>query len=111
MNEFTHVKIEIFIPRDYVDRLREALASVGVGRIGNYDHCCSITEVRGYWRPLTGAHPFMGELHQVEEGAECKVEANCQRELVKEVIAAIKKVHPYEEPVINIIPLVNNLFE
>ena len=27
------------------------------------------------------------------------------RERVKEPLAAVKKIHPYEEPVINVIPL------
>jgi len=111
MDAFTTVKIEIFIPADYVDRLREAVAAAGAGKIGNYDHCSSISDVRGYWRPLTGANPFLGELEKVEKGTECKVEVNCEREFVKAVLAAIKQVHPYEEPVINLIPLVNHLFE
>lgn len=111
MNDFQSVKIEIFIPPEYIDSLRNALAAVGAGKIGNYDHCCSITEVRGYWRPLKGAQPFLGEVDQVEEGVECKVEVNCSRELVKDAIVIIKHVHPYEQPVINIIPLINNQFE
>lgn len=35
---------------------------------------------------------------------------NCKRELVKDAIRAIKSVHPYEEPLINIILLANHLF-
>ena len=111
MDKITNVKIEVFIPTDYVDGLRYALAAIGVGKIGNYDHCCSITDVRGYWRPLLGASPFSGEINRVEEGTECKVEVNCPRELVKEALQKIREVHPYEEPVINIIPLINNLFD
>jgi hypothetical protein len=110
MNDITHFKLEIFIPADRVDALREALGRVGAGQIGNYDRCCSVMEVRGYWRPLEGAKPFQGEVGQVETGTECKVEVNCPRELVRETIKAIRAVHPYEEPVINILPLANHLF-
>jgi hypothetical protein len=39
------------------------------------------------------------------------VEVNCARELVKDALKAIRAVHPYEEPVINIILLANRLFE
>ncbi len=111
MNEFRQVKIEIFIPAEYVDALREALAAAGAGEIGNYDHCCSVMDVRGYWRPLEGADPFQGKVGQVEQGAECKVEVNCRRERVEAALKAIRAVHPYEQPVVNVIPLVNHLFE
>ncbi|AJD32028.1 hypothetical protein AAGC94_05065 [Clostridium sporogenes] len=39
-----------------------------------------------------------------------KVEFCCTKEVLKNTITAIKKVHPYEIPVINIIPILN-LFE
>lgn len=105
---FSRVKIEIFIPEEHVDVLREALASSGAGVIGNYDHCSSVTQVRGYWRPLAGAKPFDGIIGEVSEGHECKVEVNCPREIVRQVVKAIRKVHPYEEPLINIIPLMDD---
>jgi hypothetical protein len=111
MDSVPQFKLEIFIPSTHVDALREALAEAGAGRIGDYDHCCSVMDVHGYWRPLDGAKPYQGEVGQVEMGKECKVEVNCPRELVQDVLKAIRRVHPYEEPVINIIPLANFLFE
>lgn len=36
---------------------------------------------------------------------ELKVEVTCQTERVEATVAAIRAVHPYEEPVINVIPL------
>jgi hypothetical protein len=111
MNDFSEVKLEIFIPATHVEALRLALGQVGAGRIGNYDHCCSVTEVRGYWRPLDGADPYQGEIGKIEQGSECKVEVNCRRELVAAALAAVRRVHPYEEPLINIIPLANSSFE
>jgi len=44
-------------------------------------------------------------------GLECKLEIRCKREYVKSAINVIKEIHPYEEPLINIIPIVNELFE
>jgi len=107
--EFTRVKLEIFIPETHVDGLREALAKAGAGVIGNYDHCCSIMPVKGYWRPLAGADPYNGTVGEISEGHEYKVEVNCPREILPQVIKSIRAVHPYEEPLINIIPLVDEL--
>ncbi|PJI10333.1 MULTISPECIES: YqfO family protein [Clostridium] len=108
MREF---KIEIYIPKGYVKKLGDELSKVNVGKIGNYDHCMSINKVQGYWRPLEGADPFDGEVGKLCKGEECKVEVRCKREYVEAAMKIIRKVHPYEEPVINVIPLLNELFE
>ncbi len=78
---------------------------------GNYDNVISITNVRGYWRPLEGSNPFIGKVGKVCEGQECKIEIRCKKEYVRNAIKVIKKIHPYEEPLINIIPIINELFE
>mgnify|MGYP000913127871 CR=1 FL=1 len=104
------VKIEIFIPDDCMDALAEALHGAGAGRIGNYDHCMSIINVTGTWRPLEEAKPFLGEVGKICRGSELKVEVNCAAENVPAALQAIRQVHPYEEPVINITPLLNHLF-
>jgi hypothetical protein len=110
MQNFTDVKLEIFVPQDYALKLADALSEVGVGVIGNYDHCVVLTPVRGFFRPREGANPFEGKVGELSEVAEYKVEVNCRRELVKDAIEIIKRVHPYEEPLINVIPLANHLF-
>jgi len=111
MQNFTDVKLEIFTPLEYVVPIRDALAKIGAGVIGNYDHCVALHPIQGYYRPLDGATPFEGEIGAVNEGIEYKVEVNCKRELVKDAIQSIKAIHPYEEPLINIIPLANHLFD
>lgn len=109
--EFEKVKIEIFVPEEYIIKLRQELNKVNACTVGDYDNVMSISNVRGYWRPLEGSNPFNGEIGKVCEGEECKVELVCKSEYVKNAIKIIKEIHPYEEPVINIIPIVNELFE
>ena len=111
MEKFTDVKLEIFVPQDYAFNIRDELAKVGVGDIGNYDHCVAMVPVRGFFRPLPGSNPFDGEIGEIREVEEYKVEVNCRRELVNEALKAIRRVHPYEEPLVNVIPLANHLFE
>lgn len=109
--EIKEVKIEIFIPEEFIVKLRDELNKVKAGRIGNYDNCMSVTNVKGYFRPLEEASPYSGEVGEVHEGDEAKVEVRCKKEYVKDAIEVIRKVHPYEEPVFNIIPILNDLFE
>ena len=111
MENFTDVKLEIFVPPEYALKIRDQLAKIGVGRIGNYDHCVAIYPVQGYYRPLPGADPFDGEIGKISETLEHKIEVNCKRELVNEAIKVIKSAHPYEEPLVNVIPLANHLFD
>ena len=110
MDKFTDVKLEIFVPQEHAVQLGDELAKIGVGVIGNYDHCVALTAVRGFYRPLPGSNPFEGEEGKISEVAEYKIEVNCRRQLVKEAIKVIRSVHPYEEPLINVIPLANHLF-
>lgn len=111
METFTDVKLEIFAPQEYALKIRDALAKIGVGQIGSYDHCVAISPVQGYYRPLPGADPFDGQIGKISATAEQKIEVNCKRELVNEAVKVIRSIHPYEEPLINVIPLANHLFD
>ena len=98
-------KLEIFIPETHFRALQKALQDVDAGHIGKYDSCLAYSRVIGTWRPLDGTKPYIGEQGEISEEPEIKVEVTIKSECLDETIAAIKKVHPYEEPVINIIPL------
>lgn len=98
-------KLEIFIPETHFSKLRDALQSVDAGHIGNYDCCLSYSKVIGMWRPLAGTAPFIGKENEISEEEELKVEVNVREDILDETLKAIKTVHPYEEPVINVIEL------
>jgi hypothetical protein len=98
-------KLEIFIPETHFADLRKALQRVDAGHIGNYDCCLSYSRVIGTWRPLPGTDPFIGRENEISEEEELKVEVTVKDERLEETLAAIKTIHPYEEPVINVIEL------
>ena len=79
-------------------------------RCRNYDSCMSSSEVTGYWRPLEGCNPYIGNEGEISKEPEIKVEVTVFTEAVDRTIEAIKKVHPYEEPVINAIPILRTSF-
>lgn len=105
MAETDLYKIEIFIPAPYVEALLDALAAAGAGRVGPYERCASVTAVRGTWRPLPGAQPFQGEIGKTEWADEARVEMNCPRDRLAEAVAAARRAHPYEQPLINLVAL------
>ena len=101
------VKIESFIPEEFVSTLRDELNKVGVLTIGGYDYCMAVSMVKGSWRPLEGTNPYMGSTGEICEAEEAKIEFSCKYEIYKIAVDTIKKVHPYEKPVINVMPLLN----
>ena len=103
--EKSHVKMEIFIPETHLDELRKALREVGAGRMGAYDSCMAYSRVTGSWRPLAGANPYLGTIGEVEEAPELKVEVMVEAARADETVEAIKRVHPYEEAAIYVLPL------
>jgi hypothetical protein len=98
-------KLEIYIPESHFKELQRALQSVDAGHIGNYDCCLSYSRVIGTWRPLPGTDPLIGEEGVISEEEELTVEVTVTGSRLDETIVAIKEVHPYEEPVINVIEL------
>lgn len=109
--EFEEVKIEIYVPNEFIIPLRDGLNSIGACKVGNYDNCISVTQVSGYWRPLDGAKPYDGKVGEISAGEECKMEVRCKKEYIQQAIYVIKKIHPYEEVTFNIIPIVNHLYK
>ncbi len=111
INDFSEVKIEVYLPAEHLEALRLALVHVNAGVIGNYDNVFSTTEVTGHWRPLEGAHPFQGKPGEIEIAPEIKLEVNCHRKHVSAALQAIRTAHPYEEPLVRVIPILNQFFE
>lgn len=103
--EFEYCKMEIFVPRSHFEALRAALQHMDAGHIGKYDSCLSYSEVTGCWRPLPGSDPYLGAENLLCSQPELKVEVLCKTQRVEETLRAIRAVHPYEVPVIHVIPL------
>ncbi len=104
---FKFVKIVVFVPVTHADKLRKALAEAGAGQIGNYDSCSFSSKGIGRFRPLKGSKPFLGGTDKIEEVDEERIEVICRQDDQAKIIDAIKKAHPYEEPAIDIYPLLN----
>ncbi len=98
-------KLEIFIPPEYLRGLQDLLRELDAGHIGKYDSCIAYHEVTGTWRPLENTNPFKGKLREISQELEIKVEVTCKIANLDEIVRAIKIFHPYEEPVINAIPI------
>lgn len=110
--DITRVKIIVTIPVENVNEVRNAIFDAGAGIIGNYTDCSMSTKCIGTFKPNDDANPYIGKNNNLEFVEEEKLEVVCDVNLVKKVITRLREVHPYEEPAIDIIPLLDeNLFE
>jgi len=98
-------KLVVFVPREALARVRDALFAAGAGRIGNYERCCWYTEGTGTFLGGKGTEPSVGEAGREERVAELRLETVFPEELRDEVIAALREAHPYEEPAFDVYEL------
>lgn len=103
------MKIAVFTPLSHADKIRRVLAEAGTGFVGNYDSCSFSSKGIGRYRGLEGTDPYIGEPGKLEEVEEERIEVLCLFEKMDKVIEAVKKAHPYEEPAIDVYPILNRI--
>lgn len=92
-----YFKLETYVPENFADAVKDALAAAGAGKLGDYDHCFWQTAGTGEFRPLRTAHPFIGSAGGgLEKVREIKLETICPADRRREIVAALKAAHPYE---------------
>ena len=99
--------IVVTVPPEKADDVLHALAEAGAGAIGSYTHCSFVMSGEGRFKPQDGADPYSGMKGEVNYMPEVRIETFCAREQGRMVVAAIRAAHPYEEPVIHLIPLLD----
>ncbi len=99
------VKLVIYTPLTHADAVRSALGEAGAGRIGNYSFCSFSSHGVGRFLPNEQANPAIGEIGKFEAVEEERIEVVCAKDIVADVVEAVRVVHPYEEMAYDIYPL------
>ena len=100
-------KLEVYVPNDYSEKVKNALFEAGAGNIGFYDECSFSISGTGTFRPMEGSKPFSGELNVRENVYEEMISVIFENFKQQQIIAAMKSAHPYEEVAYQIIKLEN----
>jgi len=100
-------KVVVFVPHDQVDKVRNAMFKAGAGNIGAYDSCSFNLEGKGTFRGSEGSDPYVGRAGELHQEPEIRVETIVPSPLVRKVVRAMEKAHPYEEVAYDIYPLEN----
>ena len=98
-------KLVVFVPREALDDVRDALFAAGAGRIGRYERCSWYTQGTGTFLGGVTSSPAIGERGREQRVQELRLETVYPEERHDEVIAALRSAHPYEEPAFDIYPL------
>lgn len=101
-------KLVVFVPSQYTSKVQQAIYAAGAGAIGEYKECSFKTEGTGSFSPLDRANPFIGKVGTAEEVTEDRVEVLVSSHVLRAVINAMLKAHPYEEVAYDIISLQNS---
>ncbi|HQO09645.1 MAG TPA: Nif3-like dinuclear metal center hexameric protein [Clostridiales bacterium] len=101
-------KLVVYCPAGSEEKIKSAVDYAGGAVIGNYDHCYFSASGEGDFRPGEGADPFIGKKGKIEKVKEIRIETVASAWNKDKIVSAIKSVHHYEEPVIDVYPLDNN---
>ena len=93
------------MPAEALDAVRDAVFAAGAGRIGEYERCSWYTEGTGTFLGGPGADPTIGERGREERVPELRLETVFPEEMLEEVVTALRRAHPYEEPAFDVYPL------
>ncbi len=100
------VKIQVTVPTEQVERIRNAICEEGAGVMGQYTYCSISTKCIGTFKGSENTHPFIGQKNKLEMVNEEKLDVICDITMAKKVLKKLREIHPYEEPGISIIPLI-----
>ena len=100
-------KLEVYVPVDSAENLKNALFQAGAGNIGFYDECGFSISGNGTFRPLEGSNPVTGNHNERENADEVLVSVIFEDFKKNQILSAMKQNHPYEEVAYQLISLDN----
>jgi dinuclear metal center YbgI/SA1388 family protein len=100
-------KLVTFVPIEFAEKVKQAIFAAGAGHIGNYSECSFAAPGLGSFKASRDAKPLVGEIDKQHQEQEIRLETIFPAFLQTQIIAALIKVHPYEEVAYDIYPLEN----
>lgn len=99
-------KITVNIPREFMERMMDEVTDHIEPIYPKYDRAFCYWPVTGTWRALPGSNPYLGDIGKIETAEEYRVEFAVKEKDLRNAVEAIRRVHPYEEPAIDVIPMI-----
>lgn len=100
--------LQVFVPTENAEELRNALFSAGAGKLGFYDECSFSISGKGSFRPLQGSSPYIGRENLREKIDEILISVIFENYRKNQILHAMRNAHPYEEVAYQIYQLEND---
>ena len=100
-------KLEVYVPVESAENLKNAFFEAGAGNIGFYDECSFSINGNGTFRPLEGSNPVTGNHNERENANEVLLSVIFEDYKKNQILFAMKQNHPYEEVAYQLISLEN----
>ena len=104
--EWDAYKVGVTVPRGHLETVMDSLDGVVEPLYPGYDHVFSWWPAKGCWRPLEGSSPYDGEVGKITVADEFRLEFAVKGRDLAGAVEAVRRAHPYEEPAIDVIPLI-----
>jgi dinuclear metal center YbgI/SA1388 family protein len=102
------LRLDVYVPIEAAEKVRNALFSAGAGHIGHYEECSFQIEGQGTFKPGVGANPSLGSYGVRHTEQEICLTVILPDFLKNSVLQAMKSAHPYEEVAYQVTRLENS---
>jgi dinuclear metal center YbgI/SA1388 family protein len=102
------LKLVVFVPEGEVEVVADALFHAGAGKIGQrakYEKCSFRTRGHGTFQGDADSNPAVGRAGHYECVPEIRLETILPKAAAGDVIDALRRVHPYEEPAFDLLKM------
>ena len=90
-------KLTTYIPKDYLEKVRQALFEAKAGNIGNYDHCSFTNIGEGTFKGNENSNPVLGKKGELQKEKEIQLAITFEQKNEAAILEALFENHPYEE--------------
>lgn len=100
------LKLIYYVPESHLEVTKLAIFQAGAGGIGDYAECAWQVKGIGQFKPVGQANPFIGQVNQLEQVEEWRVETIVDEQVAQAVKQALLASHPYEEPALEFLKII-----
>jgi dinuclear metal center YbgI/SA1388 family protein len=102
------LKLVVFVPEGDIEKVADAIFNAGAGKIGQrakYEKCSFRTRGFGTFQGDADSNPAVGRAGHYEHVPEIRLETILPKSAAGDVIDALRRVHPYEEPAFDLLKM------
>ena len=98
-------RFSVCMPPEVLEEMMDSITESVEGPYRGYERAFSYAPVTGTWMAKEGSNPYKGVIGRIHVADEVRLDFVVSEKDVGKAVAVIRRVHPYEEPAIDIIEM------